>query len=137
MFILNLDADESSPFTWGKIEDSCLSIPRWNHAACNVGHRIFVFGGIQESYVDDDCDIVLGNYSNDIIVYDTSTSKCISILQEGKTPNSLSDTSIVYFEKESIILFYGGWANKWYSELFYLDLKLLFKETQDKVDKIA
>lgn len=110
------------PPVWTKINCE-LPIPRWNHSCCCVAaipnHKIFVFGGTTGELSEADRQ---GVFMSDIQVLDTGTLTWASPPVQGDIPMPRSDSSLDYDIKGSKIFVFGGFANRWYNDLYSLDV---------------
>ena len=131
MFVLDLDVKKYNCLNWTRIDNSCLSVPTRNQMSCNISQLIFVFGGteavcnLKAQNKASFSSVEIGKHTNKIIVYDTFKSRTIPYKMEGALLKGISCTKIIYFEKESQVLFYGGWSNKWHSNLYALSVQSL------------
>jgi dynein heavy chain, axonemal len=93
--------------------------PRWNFAAVSVvavpNWKIFLFGG-NSGDLNDGAN-PQGQYLNDICVLDTGSNTWSRPTVLGTLPSQRGETPIAYDVKNSRLITYGGWANRWYGDL--------------------
>ena len=64
-----------------------------------------------------------GTYRNEVQVLDTGTMVWNAPNVEGdEAPHPRSDSDLVYDAKGSRIFLFGGWANRWFDDLYILDV---------------
>ena len=109
--------------TWQQI-DSNYGVPRWNHSCCAVeaipNWKMFIFGGC--SGVLDDKTNAQGTYVNDVAVLDTGSNFWAVPEVHGEAPKPRADTEFAYDAKGSRLIVFGGWANRWFSDVHVLDV---------------
>jgi dynein heavy chain len=92
--------------------------PRWNFAAVSVpavpNTKVFIFGGNSGDLSEN----LQGSFLNDMMVLDTGSNYWSVPTVTGNSPPPRGETSIVYDTKQSRIIFFGGWANRWYGDLY-------------------
>ena len=116
MFILNTNTRH-----WTKvIQHNQMDGPRWNFSAVSVFAvpfwKIFVFGGNSGALYDGNNP--QGKYLNDTCVWETGTNMWNRPTTLGTLPCERGETPIVYDPKGSRIILFGGWANRWFGDLF-------------------
>jgi len=107
--------------TWTKPQTTGLEFgaPRWNFAAVSVFAvpywKVFVFGGNTGDLLEGGNP--QGEYVNDMCVLETGTNSWSRPQVLGTVPSPRGEMQIVYDPKGSKIITFGGWANRWFSEL--------------------
>ena len=118
IFILDLDTS-----TWSQPE-ATLPTPTWNHCAVSVravpNWKIFVFGGNSGDLADSGS--AQGTYLNQVAVLDTGAMTWDIPKTSGDLPSPRADCSLAYDKEEDQILLFGGWANRWFDDLYTLDV---------------
>ncbi|KAH7469345.1 Dynein alpha chain, flagellar outer arm [Phytophthora ramorum] len=116
---------DSAVNSWTLVEGTHMAstLPRWNHACCAVlaipHAKVFVFGGVVGEANNYNAQ---GNYMNDLSVLDTGEMSWSIPEIEGTPPCGRSDTTLAYDDKGSRLIVFGGWANVWLNDMFYLDV---------------
>ncbi|KAE9123159.1 Dynein alpha chain, flagellar outer arm [Phytophthora fragariae] len=116
---------DSTVNSWTLVEGTHMAttLPRWNHACCAVlaipHAKVFVFGGVVGEANNYNAQ---GNYMNDLSVLDTGDMSWTIPEIEGTPPCGRSDTTLAYDDKGSRLIVFGGWANVWLNDMFYLDV---------------
>ena len=109
--------------TWEQV-DNTYGIPRWNHSACSVeaipNWKLFVFGGCGGDLADSGK--AQGTYMNDVAVLDTGNNFWTLPEVHGEPPKERADTQFAYDAKGSRLIIFGGWANRWFSDVHVLDV---------------
>jgi len=94
--------------------------PRWNFSAVSVFAvpfwKVFVFGGNSGNL--NDGGNPQGEYLNDMCVLETGSKQWTRPSVLGNLPTERGETQIVFDPKYSRIIMFGGWANRWYGDLF-------------------
>lgn len=122
--ILDVDGDQlswSSPSitlgspTWNLSCAAVMAIPTW---------KVFVFGGVSGILSDVERK---GRMVDTLAVLESSdTSSQLQRLSlpelEGDKPCARSEASVVYDEKNTRLILFGGWSDKWHDDLFFLDV---------------
>jgi dynein heavy chain, axonemal len=116
MYILNTVTN-----LWSKIQQhNQTGGARWNFSAVSVVAvpfwKIFVFGGNSGELYDGGNP--QGKYLNDTCVWETGTNTWVRPSTIGTLPCERGETPIVYDSKGSRIILFGGWANRWFGDLF-------------------
>ena len=97
--------------------------PLWNHGCVAVeaipNWKMFVFGGCRGELGSK---TPQGEYSNDVLVLDTGSMSWNFPEVSGTRPKPRSDTEMVYDAKGSRLIFFGGWASRWFGDLHTLDV---------------
>eukprot|EP00941_MAST-03F_sp_MAST-3F-sp1_P002469 g2469.t1 len=110
--------------TWSEM-DMTIGIPRWNCQACAVeaipNWKIFIFGGSCGDLSNSQNDLQ-GVYASDCSVIDTGDLQLVVPSVTGEPPDPRSDASVAYDQKGSRLIVFGGWANKWFSDVTTLDV---------------
>lgn len=95
--------------------------PRWNFAAvsvCAVPHwKVFVFGG-NSGDLNDAAVKPQGEYRNDLCVLDTGSMQWSRPDIAGVPPSQRGETMMTYDAKQGRLAMFGGWANRWYGDVF-------------------
>ncbi|KAF1785936.1 Filamin [Phytophthora cactorum] len=116
---------DSTVNSWTLVEGTHMAttLPRWNHACCAVlaipHAKVFVFGGVVGEANNYNAQ---GSYMNDLSVLDTGEMSWSIPDIEGTPPCGRSDTTLAYDDKGSRLIVFGGWANVWLNDIFYLDV---------------
>ncbi|ETN24826.1 hypothetical protein PPTG_01014 [Phytophthora nicotianae INRA-310] len=116
---------DSTVNSWTLVEGTHMAttLPRWNHACCAVlaipHAKVFVFGGVVGESNNYNAQ---GSYMNDLSVLDTGEMSWSIPEIEGTPPCGRSDTTLAYDDKGSRLIVFGGWANAWLNDIFYLDV---------------
>ncbi|CAM9165488.1 unnamed protein product, partial [Laminaria digitata] len=120
MFVLDTEVD---PPVWTEVEQGVMDVPRWLHATYavqSVPHwKIFVFGGIGGEITESNRQ---GTFMNDVSIFDTGTERWLRPDIQGDPPLPRGDTQLEYYHQGGKLLLYGGWANRWFSDGFTLDV---------------
>lgn len=116
MYILNTATN-----LWSKVQQhNQTGGARWNFSAVSVVAvpfwKIFVFGGNSGELYDGGNP--QGKYLNDTCVWETGTNTWVRPSTIGTLPCERGETPIVYDSKGSRIILFGGWANRWFGDLF-------------------
>jgi dynein heavy chain len=115
--VYSLETDQDPPL-WSKLQCS-LPAPTWNFAACAVlaipTWKIFTFGGVTGRLSDLDRQ---GTLVNSTSIFDTGINRFIYPKGEGSIPSPRSDSCLAYDAKGSRLLVFGGWSEKWQSDLY-------------------
>lgn len=94
--------------------------PRWNFSAVSVFAvpywKIFVFGGNSGDLIEGGNP--QGNYLNDMVVLETGTHTWTRPTVLGTIPIERGETQIAFDSKNSRVILFGGWANRWFGDLF-------------------
>ena len=107
--------------TWTKpAQNNPFGPPRWNFTAVAVFAvpywKIFMFGGNSGDL--NDGGNPQGDYLNDMVVLETGTNSWTRPAVLGNIPSQRGETQMVYDPKGSRMVIFGGWANRWYDDLF-------------------
>eukprot|EP00946_MAST-07B_sp_MAST-7B-sp1_P001405 g1405.t1 len=107
---------------WSELEISePLSEPRWSHGAIvaeSIPHdQLYIFGGASGEITKKN---VMGRYSNDLMMLDLVDGRWTKV-KCTKSPKARADTELSYNESSRRINIFGGWANKWYKDLWSID----------------
>jgi dynein heavy chain len=117
LYVLDVDA-----LTWTLLNAS-MGPPRWNHSAFAVmaipNWKIFMFGGVSGNL---DNKVVQGNFMNDVAILDTGNNYWVAPEVHGTPPAPRSSTDLAYDNKGSRLVLFGGWANKWFDDVYCLDV---------------
>ena len=101
-----------------------LDSPTWNHTAVSVeavpNWKIFIFGGSSGDLVESGS--AQGTYLNETRVLDTGSMTWNIPKSRGDFPCPRADTSFAYDTKAYRMYMFGGWANRWFGDLFTLDV---------------
>jgi dynein heavy chain len=119
MYILDTTTNE-----WTKPEENTMGAafgaPRWNFAAVSVFAvpywKIFIFGGNSGDL--NDGGNPRGDFLNDMAVLETGSNAWSRPTTLGNCPTARGETQIVYDPKGSKIILFGGWANRWFDEVY-------------------
>lgn len=116
MYILNTVTN-----LWSKVQQhNQTGGARWNYSAVSViavpYWKIFVFGGNSGELYDGGNP--QGKYLNDTCVWETGTNTWNRPNTIGTLPCERGETPIVYDSKGSRLILFGGWANRWFGDLF-------------------
>jgi len=113
MFILNTNTGE-----WTKSPTS-IGTARWNFSAVSVKAvpywKVFMFGGNSGDLEDGNPQ---GTYLNDLSVLETGVSQWTQPITLGTIPSARGETQLVYEPKQSRMILFGGWANRWFGDLY-------------------
>lgn len=109
-------------WTWSKpIVGGDFGPPRWNFTAvsvCAVPHwKIFAFGG-NSGDLNDPLVKPQGEYRNDLCVFDTGSMQWSRPETRGVPPSNRGETMMTYDPKQGRLALFGGWANRWYGDVF-------------------
>ena len=112
---------DTNTHVWTKpAQQNSFGPPRWNFSAVSVFAvpywKIFVFGGNSGDLTDGGNP--QGQYLNDMVVLETGTLTWTRPTTLGNVPSERGETQIVYDPKGSRIIVFGGWANRWYGDLY-------------------
>ncbi|CAM9153876.1 unnamed protein product [Ectocarpus fasciculatus] len=114
---------ESDPPVWVEVEQGGMDVPRWSHGMYAVqsvpNWKIFVFGGIGGEITDTNRQ---GTFMNDVSIFDTGTERWIFPDVQGNPPLPRGDMQLEYYQQGGKLILYGGWANRWFSDGFTLDV---------------
>jgi dynein heavy chain len=107
--------------TWSKpAHNNPFGPPRWNFSAVSVfavpHWKVFVFGGNSGDL--NDGGNPQGDYLNDMVVLETGTNSWTRPTVLGNTPCERGETQMVYDPRSSRMIVFGGWANRWFGDLF-------------------
>ncbi|RYG67120.1 hypothetical protein EON64_08180, partial [archaeon] len=116
MYILDTNAN-----TWSKpAQHNSFGPPRWNFAAVSVfavpHWKVFVFGGNSGDL--NEGGNPQGQYLNDMPVLETGTHTWTRPAVVGTLPAERGETQIVYDQKASRLVLFGGWANRWFGDVY-------------------
>ena len=118
LFILDTET-----MTWSEAESGWAD-PRWNLTVCSVeaipNWKVFVFGGVSGDLSASKR--VQGTFLDSIDVLDTGTNTWVQPEVSGEPPCARSDTTLAYDAKGSRLVMFGGWANRWYGDVYTLDV---------------
>ena len=123
LFILN-----TTTWIWSTVEGPHMGSfrPRWSHSSCSVlaipDYKIFVFGGIcgsGENYK------AKGEFMNDLSLLDTGTDTWLTPSITGALPEPRADCALSYDSKYSRLILCGGWAQKWFNDVYGLNVSSL------------
>lgn len=93
--------------------------PRWNFSAVSVFAvpywKIFVFGGNSGDL--NEGGNPQGQYLNDLVVLETGTHTWTRPETTGPLPTERGETQIVYDPRQSRLVVFGGWANRWFGDV--------------------
>jgi dynein heavy chain len=107
--------------TWRQL-DIKLPVPIWNHTCVSVKAvphwKIFMFGGNSGDLAESGT--AQGTYLNSVSVLDTGSMQWISPAVKGEAPIPRADTAMIYDGASNRMIFFGGWANRWFNDLFVL-----------------
>lgn len=99
-------------------------MPIWNHACVSVESgpqwKVFMFGGSSGDGAESSS--IPGSFLNSVMVFNTGTMAWSSPPVKGEPPHPRADTSIVLDTANNRILVFGGWANRWFSDLYVLQV---------------
>ena len=112
---------DTTTHSWSKVvQHNQMGGARWNFSAVSVFAvpfwKIFVFGGNSGDLYDGGNP--QGKYLNDTCVWETGTNTWNRPTTLGNLPCERGETPIVYDPKGSRIILFGGWANRWFGDLF-------------------
>ena len=114
---------DAQSVTWQQ-SDVSFGPPRWNHSACAVeaipNWKMFVFGGSVGNLAEKKA--AQGTFVNDIAVLDTGSMMWSYPETTGEPPLPRADSVLSYDAKGSRLLLFGGWANRWFGDIFSLDV---------------
>jgi len=114
---------DTETMTWSEAE-SGWGTPRWNLTVCSVeaipNWKVFVFGGVSGDLSA--TKRVQGEFLDTINVLDTGSNTWVEPEVSGAPPCARSDTKLAYDAKGSRLVMFGGWANRWYGDLYTLDV---------------
>ena len=102
-------------------------LPICNHLAVGIqsvpNYKLFIFGGQAGSAARTDWKYINSLNCMDLgrLEWMASDSSGASFCQ-GTFPSAREDCAYVYDRKNNRVLVHGGWADKWFSELYYLDV---------------
>ena len=115
----NIFIFDTNEKVWTKVE-STMEGPRWNFAAVGVFAvpywKVFVFGGNSGDLYEGGNP--QGTYLNDMMVLETGDNSWSRPQTLGTIPVERGETPIVYDSKQSRIVMFGGWANRWFGDLY-------------------
>ncbi|GLD91666.1 hypothetical protein PINS_up000199 [Pythium insidiosum] len=118
VFICDLDTR-----TWRQLE-APLPAPMWNHtcvAVPAVPHwKVFLFGGNSGDLADSGA--AQGAYLNSVLVLETGSMTWSTPPVRGELPTPRADTMMVFDDEANHMLFFGGWANRWFNDLHVLNV---------------
>jgi dynein heavy chain len=119
--IYSLDT-EVEPHTWSKMA-STMPSPTWNFSSCAVlaipTWKIFTFGGVTGKLSDADR---RGKLQDSMMIFDTGINRFIFPKVDGTVPSPRSDAALAYDSKGARLLVFGGWSEKWQSDLYSIDV---------------
>jgi len=94
--------------------------PRWNFGAVGIFAvpywKVFIFGGNSGHLIDDGNP--QGDYLNDMVVFETGSFTWTRPAVVGTLPMPRSESPVVFDPKGQRVIMFGGWANRWYGDLF-------------------
>ena len=107
-------------WVWSKVEGMLpLSCPRSMHCAVSAeavpNWKLFIFGGHGADPENPTNDLCI--YLNSTVVLDVGDMQWQDLKIVGKPPKGRADTEMVYDEGRSRLLFFGGWANRWFGDI--------------------
>ncbi|DBA03229.1 TPA: hypothetical protein N0F65_011588 [Lagenidium giganteum] len=107
--------------TWSALQVK-LPSPTWNHACVSVQAvphwKIFMFGGNSGDLAESGT--AQGTYLNNVMVLDTGSMSWIQPPVKGELPAPRADTATAYDPATNRLIFFGGWANRWFNDLHVL-----------------
>ena len=107
---------------WSKVE-STMEQPVWNMSTCSVvaipTWKIFMFGGSSGVITDNDRQ---GKLLDDTMLLDAGEGTWRKPGLEGEIPTPRCGASMAYDSKNSRLLIFGGWSDRWHHEMFTLDV---------------
>ncbi|OQR88006.1 dynein heavy chain [Achlya hypogyna] len=116
LFVLDLATS-----TWSA-PDAKLPVPTWNHACVGVTAvphwKIFMFGGNSGDLAESGNS--QGTYLNNVSVLDTGTMQWREPPLKGDAPLARADTAMVYDPVAYKLVLFGGWANRWFGDVYVL-----------------
>ena len=119
--IYSLDTDVE-PHTWSKMH-STMPSPTWNFSTTAVlaipTWKIFTFGGVTGKLSDADR---RGKLQDSMMIFDTGINRFLFPKIEGTIPSPRSDAALAFDSKGSRLLVFGGWSEKWQSDLYTIDV---------------
>ncbi|KAG2769665.1 Dynein alpha chain, flagellar outer arm [Phytophthora cactorum] len=106
---------------------SLLSIPLYspicNHTCVSVAAvphwKVFLFGGNSGDLAESGT--AQGAYLNSTAVLDTGSMVWLNPPVKGELPKARADTAMVFDAHTNHLIFFGGWANRWYNDLHVLN----------------
>ncbi|CAM9114065.1 unnamed protein product, partial [Sphacelaria rigidula] len=120
MYALETEVD---PPVWIEVENGTMDVPRWSHATYAVqsvpNWKIFVFGGVGGEITDANRQ---GTCMNDVAIFDTGMECWMHPDVQGDPPLPRSDTQLEYYHQGGKLVLWGGWANRWFSDGYTLDV---------------
>lgn len=98
--------------------------PRWNHGMVCVRaiphSKLFVFGGCSGDL--NESARLKGAYRNDVLVLDTGKLAWTAPAVTGTAPLPRAECALAYDSKSSRVIGFGGWADRWRSDVLVLDV---------------
>lgn len=114
---------DTETLTWTQAETG-WAVPRWNLTACSVeaipSWKVFLFGGVSGDLTE--TKRVQGTFLNEVSVLDTGSNTWATPTIIGEPPSPRSDSMLAYDAKGSRLVLFGGWANRWYGDMYTLDV---------------
>ena len=108
--------------SWSKVE-STMENPVWNMSTCSVvaipTWKIFMFGGSSGIINDNERQ---GKLIDDTRILDAGDGTWRYPGLEGEGPSPRCGTSMAYDSKNSRLLIFGGWSDRWHNEMYTLDV---------------
>ncbi|KAL8008331.1 putative AAA+ ATPase domain, dynein heavy chain region D6 P-loop domain, immunoglobulin-like protein [Plasmopara halstedii] len=108
--------------TWSVLSTSLLT-PIWNHTCVSVAAvphwKVFLFGGNSGDLAESGT--AQGVFLNSTYVLDTGSMVWRKPLVKGNLPKARADTTMVFDAQSNHLIFFGGWANRWYNDLHVLN----------------
>lgn len=108
--------------TWSSL-DVPLPSPTWNHTCVGVpavpNWKLFMFGGNCGDLAESGS--AQGAYLNSVLVLDTGSMQWLTPPVKGDLPTPRADTTMVFDKNTNYMIFFGGWANRWFNDLHVLN----------------
>ncbi|TYZ57148.1 hypothetical protein PybrP1_002034 [[Pythium] brassicae (nom. inval.)] len=108
--------------TWSTLSVR-LPAPMWNHTCVGVAAvphwKVFMFGGNSGDLAESGT--AQGAYLNSAMVLDTGSMEWILPPVKGELPAPRADTTMVFDKNTNHLIFFGGWANRWFNDLHVLN----------------
>lgn len=118
----------SKPARWTLV-NAALAIPLWSSCStivnCVPAPKLFFFGGLQGAMLESG----IGVMNNALTIFDCGQQRWLSppmVHNNGSSgPCPRSDASMVLDSKNSRLIVFGGWADRWLDDMFSLDVSKL------------
>lgn len=108
--------------TWSTLNVR-LPSPTWNHTCVGVPAvphwKVFMFGGNSGDLAESGT--AQGAYLNSVMVLDTGIMEWVTPPVKGELPSARADTTMVFDKNTNHLIFFGGWANRWFNDLHVLN----------------